>query len=167
MFRVNLGCPHKCEGYTCVDLFPKEEGVIRSDALEYLQGLIRTSSRVDEIVTVNLLEHLPDVGAFLHLCRLALVPSGRLVVVTDNAEWLPFYLPFDIPHTGIGMHARESGALRFNTVHYCVFSKMHLRRHLLDAGFTDVKVRRLWRVIGARIEGTGFNRSVQSIAERC
>jgi|ERR1700676_1660425 len=150
--RVNLGCPRYCEGYLCVDLFPKDPRVLQGDALEWLEN---SSEYLDEIKTENLIEHLPNVQAFLRLCYLRLQTAGKLIVVTDNAEWFPFYLPIDIKGTGIGAHSEESYSLRFNAVHLSIFSPMHLREHLLLAGFKRVKVRRMWQVLGARLEGVG------------
>ena len=154
--KVNLGCPVYCEGYQCVDLFPKDVRVIRSDAVAYLEAATRLGGLFEEVRSENLLEHLSDVGRFLRACYGSLVEGGRVVVVTDNAEWLPFYLPVDLRRLGVGAHARESYALRFNTVHYAIYSKMHLRAHLRDAGFSRVRVRRLWSFAFARIEGIGW-----------
>ena len=36
--KVNLGCPRYCEGWVCVDLHPQDQGVIQSDAYEYLEN---------------------------------------------------------------------------------------------------------------------------------
>lgn len=152
--RVNLGCPRYCWGYKCVDLFPSDERVVKADALRWLES----SNNIEEIKTENLLEHLPNVEEFLSLCFDKLRKGGRLIVVTDNAEWLPFYLPFDLKGLGVGAHSVPSYSMRFNAVHLSIFTKMHLREHLLLAGFQDVKVRRLWRVAGARIEGVGVKR---------
>lgn len=150
--KVNLGCPRYCEGYLCVDLFPTDDRVLRADAIAWLHREIE----VEEIKTENLLEHLPNVQEFLKLCYSRLVTGGRIIVVTDNAEWLPFYLPIDIPKSGIGAHSVPSYSLRFNAVHLSIFTKMHLSEHLILAKFGNVRVRRIWRVLGARIEGVGI-----------
>lgn len=152
--KANLGCPRYCEGWLCVDLFPSNPGVEKADVFEWLQS----HDQIDEIKTENLLEHLPNVHAFLELCFDKLRYGGKLIVVTDNAEWLPFYLPIDFKGTGIGAHSQPSYSMRFNAVHLSIFTKMHLNQHLLLAGFQDVKVRRLWKVVGARIEGVGVKR---------
>lgn len=152
--KVNLGCPRYCEGYVCVDLFPHEPKVVKEDVTAFLNS----EGPWEEIKSVNLLEHLPDVHGFLELCYRRLVLGGKIVVVTDNAEWLPFYLPFEVKGVGVGAHSMPSYSLRFNAVHLSIFTKMHLRQHLLLAGFQDVNVRRLWEVAGARIEGVGVKR---------
>ena len=154
MVRFNLGCPRLCAGWTCVDLHPMEAGVVQADAVEYMSNL--PPKTVSEIQTRNLLEHLPNVQQFLKGCYEALEVGGRMCVVTDNAEWLPFYFPLALPRLGVGAHAVKSYALRFNTVHLSIFSPMHLSLHLSNAGFKDVRVRRLWRYALARLEGVGF-----------
>jgi hypothetical protein len=154
--KLNLGCPWNCEGYLCVDLFPRAPGVIKEEAIKFLK--LEPYEPWDEIRTENLLEHLPNVHGFLELCFDKLRYGGKLIVVTDNAEWLLFYLPFDLKRVGVGAHSMPSYSLRFNAVHLSIFTKMHLREHLLLAGFQEVKVRRIWRVAGARIEGVGVKR---------
>ncbi len=159
MVRVNLGCPNFHEGWVCVDLHPRDSAVVRDDAVNYMTG--RPPGSVSEVMTKNLLEHLPNVQQFLKACYEALEDGGRICVITDNAEWLPFYLPVAVPRLGVGAHAVKKYALRFNTVHYSIFSPMHLTLHLTDAGFSDVRVNRLWRYAFARLRGIGFRRRVR------
>lgn len=154
--KVNLGCPYYCEGWVCVDMYPVDVRVLAGEAASYI--VTRPPSSVTEIKTENLLEHLPNVHLFLKGCFDALENGGRITVVTDNAEWFPFYFPFEIPKLGVGAHAVKRYALRFNTVHFSIFSPMHLSLHLSEAGFVDVRVRRLLRYAFARLEGTGYKR---------
>ena len=125
-----------CERVDCGDFAQRQVGCLDWSFASYLA--------LDEIAQ-----------AFLKLCYLRLQTAGKLIVVTDNAEWFPFYLPIDMKGTGIGAHSEESYSLRFNAVHLSIFSPMHLREHLLLAGFKRVKVRRMWQVLGARLEGVG------------
>ena len=138
-------------GRLCVDLQPADKRVVKAEACEFLEN---GTGSYDEVRSENLLEHLPDVGRFLRLSKQALREGGRVVVVTDNAEWLPFYLPIDIPGTGIGAHSVESYSRRFGVVHRQIFTKLHLRCALMEAGFSDVKVRRI--KFGSRLEATGY-----------
>ncbi len=154
--KVNLGCPRYCEGWVCVDIYPADPRVVAAEATSYIAGLHPSS--VAEVKAENLLEHLPNVHQFLKGCFDALEKGGRITIVTDNAEWLPFYLPFEIPRLGVGAHAVKRYALRFNTVHFSIFSPMHLLLHLSEAGFAEAKVRRLVRYAFARLEGSGYKR---------
>ena len=154
---VNLGCPRFCAGRLCVDLTPQDKRVVRAEACEFLESSVGS---YDEVRSENLLEHLPDVGRFLRLCRQALRENGRVVVITDNAEWLPFYFPIDIPRTGIGAHSVESYSKRFGVVHHQIFTKLHLRYTLQEVGFSNVKVRRI--KFGSRLEATGYKKGSAS-----
>lgn len=154
--KFNLGCPYYCEGYTCVDLHPHDTRVIKADVFDFL---INESARypvIDEIRTKNLLEHLADFGRFTNLCYRAMRSGGRLVIITDNAEFIPYYLPFWVQHTGIGAHAKDEYAASTEhngSHHYAVFTKMHLRNLLHASGFRNISVRRI--TFGARLEATG------------
>lgn len=140
---MNLGCPHYHEGWQCVDANPLDRRVIKADAIEYLKARYQMA---DHIYSKNLLEHLGNPLRFLELCNWALAPGGTLELITDNAWWIPFYLPFWIDRTGIGAHACEAYAentcSRYaGSPHYMVFSKMHLRNLLRDSGFSPVEMR--------------------------
>jgi hypothetical protein len=139
-----------------VDLNPVSDGVVRADGLEYLRT---TTDMYETIESYNLLEHLPDPGQFLKLCYSRLEEGGRLLVVTDNAEWLPFYLP--VFHAfGFGAHhsneyhymLKSRGAVP--TVHYMVFSPLNLRNLLSYAGFRRIEIRRI--TFGARLKAVAW-----------
>lgn len=151
---LNVGCPYRCFNKTCVDLNPLEEGVEKGDAYLYLHA---HPVSYDEVQSFNLLEHLPDVGEFLRLCKWALNPSGRVRVVTDNAEWVPFYVPVYVPHsgTGTGLHSNWKYEAHFNhSPHLSIFTKMHLENLLKYAGFREIDVKRIhW---GGRLMATGL-----------
>ena len=149
--RVNLGCPKKCLGWTCVD----RRGVPSLDVYDWLEHRAKTGDPVYEIRTKNLLEHLPDVGRFLALCNQVLSKGGRLDLITDNAEFLPFYFPFWIRHTGIGAHAVNQYALdNCDSAHFAIFTAMHLKNLMKWAGFRSVTVARV--TLGARLLARGF-----------
>jgi 2-polyprenyl-3-methyl-5-hydroxy-6-metoxy-1,4-benzoquinol methylase len=154
--KVNLGCPEYCVDYLCVDLNPKDKRVIKANVFDWLADEYWEDDCVVEIYSKNLLEHLPDPGAFLSLCHGALEKGGRLVLITDNAEFLPFYLPFYLVKTGIGAHAKDEYAMSKHcneTHHYSIFTKMHLRNLFDYAGFDNIQVKRI--LYGVRLKATG------------
>ena len=149
--KVNLGCPFFCEGWLCVDLKPKEQNVVKSDVYEWLRK--QPNCSIDEIYSKNLLEHLLNVGYFFQECNRVLKHEGKLTVITDNAEFLLFYLPFWINHTGIGAHANDSYAMSKShneSHHYQIFTKMHLRNILKATDFKMVHIKRV--MLGARLK---------------
>ena len=152
--KVNLGCPYECNnGWTCVDLHPKSPNVIQSDVNEYLI----THDGFDLIYSKNLLEHLPNPGHLLSLAYSDLNKNGEIKIITDNAEFVPFYLPFKINHTGIGAHNLDSYAQSIShnsSHHYSVFTKMHLINLLTYYGFRNIKVNRI--TFGARLKAVGI-----------
>jgi SAM-dependent methyltransferase len=150
--KVNLGCPIRCEGYLCVDISPIEQGVVRDDALHYLS--CAGSELFDEIFSKNMFEHLTNPGKFLELCFSSLKRGGRLVLITDNAEFLPFYFPFcSLNHTGLGAHSRKEyadSAEHGHTKHFAVFTKMHLENFLVEYGFREISIKRI--LFGSRLK---------------
>lgn len=149
MARVNLGCPDVCPGWTCVD----RRGAHSWDVYEWLEGMKQIGGVTREFRTKNLLEHLPDPGRFLRLCHDVLRKGGRITIVTDNAGFIPFYIPLWIRHTGVGAHVVNRYAIdHCDSVHYMVFTKMHLENLLRASGFKEVTVRTI--LLGSRLEAT-------------
>ena len=147
--RVKLGCPTKCAGWTCVDW----RGNPSRDVYDWLEEAVANGVAVAEIRTKNLLEHLPDPGRFLALCHKALSRGARMELITDNAEFLPFYLPFWARGTGIGAHAVNRYAIdNCDSVHYMIFTPMHLENLMRHAGFRRVMVSRI--TVGSRLRAT-------------
>jgi 2-polyprenyl-3-methyl-5-hydroxy-6-metoxy-1,4-benzoquinol methylase len=152
--RLNLGCPEYCPGDLCIDLNPRDNRVIKANVFDFLN---EKHILWDEIYSKNLLEHLPDPGAFLDLCHTNLVKGGKLTIITDNAEFFPFYLPFYIVKTGIGAHSRDEYAMSKHcneTHHYSIFTKMHLRNLFEYAGFHDIIVKRVLYGVRLKVVGT-------------
>lgn len=151
--RVNLGCPDFCgQEWTCVDLNPRDSRVFQEDAINYMGRLLTSGFVVDEYRAFNVLEHLPDPGRFLRLTYSTLKRGGVLTLKTDNAAWLPFYLPFWIQGSGIGAHSQKAYAATMNqSKHLCIFSKMHLENLLAYAGFSRYSVSYDLATLGARL----------------
>jgi 2-polyprenyl-3-methyl-5-hydroxy-6-metoxy-1,4-benzoquinol methylase len=124
--QLNLGCPNFCVNWVCVDLHPKDRGVIQSDAIEYLYKLSACNSHVDYIRAKNLIEHLPNVGEFFSACHKVLSKNGMLEIITDNAEFYPFYLPV-IHRLGFAAHCsnKYSPSIMNGTKHYAVFTTLN------------------------------------------
>ncbi len=139
-----------------MDLNPLELGVIKDEAIHFLQT---TPSQYEVIESYNLLEHLPNPGEFLRLCYERLEDGGKCIVVTDNAEWFPFYLPV-IHALGIGAHQSNEYRYLLNsrgatkTVHYMIFSPLHLSNLLSYAGFKKYIIKRI--MFGARLKAVAW-----------
>ncbi len=148
--RANLGCPVICEGWLCVDLHPRDRGVVEADAVDWLRQHPR---KCELIKAFNLIEHLPNPGVFFIVAAEALLPNGLLQVRTDNAAWLPFYVAL-IHRWGWGAHASDKywPPIMNDTKHYMVFSKLHLKHF---GELAHLEVREVSRVTwGARLLAT-------------
>lgn len=154
MEKLNLGCPIFCSGYTCVDLHPHQLYVIKSDVLEYLKT---NNKKYDEIYSKNLLEHLMNIDDFILYSIMRLNDGGKLIIITDNAEFIPFYIPLFINHTGLGAHAKDEYAnhkTHNGTHHYMIFTKMHLYNILNHFMFRQISVKRI--TFGSRLKAVAI-----------
>jgi len=150
VYHYNLGCPNYCRPNVCVDLFPKNAKVVKDDVYSWLFE----QEDLPSIYSKNLIEHLSNPGQFLRFCYRALVPDGRIMIITDNAEFLPYYARFVIARLGVGAHGNNAYVSRFNdSTHKMIFSKLHLSNLLKEVGFARVEVKRV--SMGAKLVATG------------
>lgn len=84
------------------------------------------STTVDSVVSLQVIEHLWDLGAFWSECRRVLKPGGRLIVSTPNR------LTFS---PGVARGQKPT-----NPFHVEEFDADQLVTLLTEAGFTDVRV---------------------------
>lgn len=147
--KVNIGCPIKCKDYLCVDLHPKDKDVIESDFINFLS--INPDSFV-EIYSKNMIEHIDNIGQFLSLARIALRENGILKIITDNAEFFPFYFPI-IHKFGIGAHSSNKYIENYKyencAPHLCLYTKMHLENLFHKYGFEVIVCKRI--TLGSRL----------------
>jgi hypothetical protein len=155
--KVDLGNPDYAENWKSVDLFPRDSRVERCEATHWL--LNHMGEDLEEIKAYQLLEHLPSVGAFFQNAYLALKLGGKLIIRTDNAEFLPFYLPI-LNVLGFGAHSSDKYRPILDHTdwpnhpeirHFCIFTKQHLRNLGVRFGFEVVSIKRDWKTLGARL----------------
>jgi len=133
--QVNLGCPKFCKDYICVDLYPKDKWVIKSDVIKFLKTTYNTYKKpiFKQIRAYNLLEHLKNPRLFIYLCYINLKNEGILELKTDNALNPIHYIPNPF-HVLTGSHVDEDYHYIFtkakHTKHYYIFTKLHLRNLL-------------------------------------
>jgi SAM-dependent methyltransferase len=89
----------------------------------------------DEVYSKNNLEHLRNVGFHFDEIRRVLKPNGRLVLITDLAMCLRYYV--------LGTHTGRYETRHQGDRHYSIFTPNHLMNHLEAAGFKD----RTWKYV--------------------
>lgn len=150
MKTVNLGCPIYCDKYVCVDAEPEDMRVIKADSIEYLS---RFSNQLESIYSKNMLEHLTEIDQFYSNAYKALAKNGIMTVITDNAEFFPFYLPF-VHRFGFGAHSSNryfnNYKYRHCSFHYMIFTKLHLMNLATRYGFKILECKRI--TFGARLK---------------
>jgi|ECHnycMinimDraft_1075156.scaffolds.fasta_scaffold00100_15 hypothetical protein len=166
--RINAGCPWYCEGYLCVDIAPLDPRVRKAEICEFLSTLPDDS--LEEIKAECLLDHLLNPQIFLDLAYKKLKTGGVINLVVDNAEWFFFYFPYFKNRWGIGAHNTNQYVIDYEmrrgmlheshfsldhginhpSVHYSIFSPLHIKNRLVQAGFKNIKVRRI--LFGARLK---------------
>lgn len=115
---LNIGCGSQTYGTDFVDTYPSRPE-IRKCAIG-MESLPYPDNTFDEVYSRCLLEHTKNVFDALEEMVRVLKPSGRLVVITDNAGYLFFHIL--TPH-GNYFKKRDDR-------HYALFQKEHLRNIL-------------------------------------
>jgi ubiquinone/menaquinone biosynthesis C-methylase UbiE len=129
---LNLGCGEDYYGTHRVDVIPTKA---TTHVFDVENGIQFPDEYFDEIYSRNLLEHLRNVGLFLDECYRVLKKGGKLVLITDNASCMRYYI--------LGTHTgRYEKVHRGNPKdkHYSIFTPSHLENFLHNAGFQIVKI---------------------------
>lgn len=98
----------------------------------------------DEIYTKNLFEHLSRPHKFLIECHRLLKKEGRIILITDNASYSPYYWNsrkskllnnlFRCRYGHFGAHNYSYNGGNEDR-HYAIYSEEHLVNHFDNAGF--------------------------------
>ncbi len=99
-------------------------------------GLPFRDGAFDEVYSSFLFEHLPNPGSAINEMKRVCRPGGEITIITDNAGYLPYYVPvFFGWHVGLyrGGDSRDR--------HYGVFTLEHLQNHLSDANLEILELR--------------------------
>lgn len=131
---LNLGCGNEMYGTHRVDIVPTKA---TTHVFDVENGLPFPDEYFDEVYERNLFEHLKNPQFHLREVYRVLRKGGRLVLITDNASCLRFYLLGT--HTG-GYMGHRHLFTRTGDKHYAIYTKEHLKNHVLAAGFRIVSI---------------------------
>jgi 2-polyprenyl-3-methyl-5-hydroxy-6-metoxy-1,4-benzoquinol methylase len=98
--------------------------------------------KFDIIIANNILEHLYNLEPFFKGVRYHLNKNGLFILRTDNALYLPYYIPISSKFLarllGIGYHSSNVSKELWNENHYFIFTKKHLTNLIEKFGFKIV-----------------------------
>lgn len=126
---LNLGCGNETYGTHRVDIVKTRT---TTHVFDVEDGIQFPDSFFDEVYERNLFEHLRSPHYHLQEVYRVLKFGGQLVLITDNASCVRYYLLRT--HTG-GYMGHRHLISRTADKHYGIFTKEHLKNHLLDVGF--------------------------------
>ena len=121
---LNIGCGEDCYGTVRVDLYRGNANLLAN-----AEGILPfRDDSFDEVYSRFLFEHLRNPSNFLKEVSRILKPGGCVILITDNAAYLPFHVN---QRYGSGFHARNGyrGA-SFLDKHLSLYTPEHLIYHL-------------------------------------
>jgi len=124
---LNVGCGDDLYGTHRVDIVPTKA---TTHVFDVEEGIQFPSEYFDEVYSKNLLEHLRNVGFFLQECYRVLKNGGKLVLITDSASCLRYYV--------LGTHTGRYERKHKDDKHYSIFTPNHLVNHLEAARFENI-----------------------------
>ena len=142
---LNLGCGNDFYGTDRVD-FVLTPAVTRLHNLEL--PLPYDPEIFDEVFASHILEHIKNIGTFANECFRVLKKGGRLIIHTDNANYLPFSLFASHEHNAFLDKQYEGDAYKHEKSednHYHLFVSSHL-----EALFKEFRHRKISFTYGGR-----------------
>lgn len=131
---LNVGCGNDTYGTDFIDLYPSRPEVIKFDIEE--AELPFEQETFDEVYAKNLLEHLGNPLSALRKMAKVLKKKGMIVIITDNAGYWHFHMPWSNFHHGClgkASHGQED-------MHFMLFTKQHLTNLFHRLGFGAVTI---------------------------
>lgn len=131
---LNLGCGMQSYGEVRVDLYRGRANLLA----DVEKSLPFQNDVFDEVYSSHFFEHLRNPSSVLGEMVRVLKPAGKLILITDNAAYLPFHLH---PKYGSGFHS-WNGYQGISPVdkHYSLYTPEHLKNHLLGHKLQIVKI---------------------------
>ncbi len=129
---LNVGCGNDTYGTDFVDLYPSRKEVLKCDIDN--EKLPYPNNSFDEVFSRCLFEHLTKPGFVLKEMYRVLKKGGKLILITDNANYYGFAIGKTHlgDYEGVGSHGKEDK-------HYSLFTDWHLRNHTQKVGFKNIK----------------------------
>lgn len=132
---LNLGCGEQTYGDVRVDLYHGKANLLA----DIEKSLPFKSDIFDEVYSRYLFEHLRNPSFVLSEMVRVLKPRGRLVLITDNAAYIPFHLH---PKVGSGFHSWNGyRSVSLIDKHFSLYTPEHLKNHLLDQKLQIVTIK--------------------------
>lgn len=137
---LNCGCGDTPWGDVRLDLYRSPSTNVIGDLGG---GLPFRTETFDEVLCLNVLEHVGNPFALLAEIARILKPGGLLRLRTDNASYWRFHIPRGIAGglgaKMVGIHSgryEEEDARGPYDRHYALFTLHHLKNHIEQAGLT-------------------------------
>lgn len=129
---LNIGCGGQKYGTHFVDLYPLRDGIIKCNVDN--EKLPFPNNYFDEVFSNNLFEHLKNPGFVLKEMYRVLKKGGMLVLITDNAGFIFWHLPWS------KVHYDYSSAKAPLDKHYALYTTHHLKNHFKSLKLKQIKI---------------------------
>lgn len=129
---LNLGCGDMTYGSHRVDMYKTKT---TTHVFDIEEGIKFPNNFFDVVFERNLFEHLRNPGFHLKEVYRVLKEKGKLVLITDNASCTRYYV--------LGTHEGRYEKKHKDNLkdrHFAIYTKAHIRTHLLDVGFRHIQI---------------------------
>lgn len=132
---LNVGCGENRYGTHFVDKYPLRPEIKKCDL--DCEKLPFKDNFFDEVVGINVLEHLTNMGFALKELHRVMKKGGKLTIQTDNANYWGYAISKS--HLG-GYEDRDYFRSSGGDKHYALFTTSHLWNLAKKVGFKNIKV---------------------------
>jgi len=139
---LNIGSGKSTYGTDFVDLYPLREDIIKCDVSK--EKLPFKNNTFDEVFSSFVFEHLTNPQFTLEEMFRVLKKGGRVEIHTNNAGWLFYHNSKSKVKTHYGGYEAAGKSKKHDEggvedKHYALYTFHHLKNHLEDVGFKEVK----------------------------
>lgn len=128
---LNIGCGNDTYGTDFVDLYPSRSEVLKCDI--DIDKLPYPDETFDEVFSQGNFEHLTDPANYMKEAYRVLKKGGILILITDNASYLPIHIKF-----GLAYDHNYGSVYGSEDKHFAIFTKSHLMNWAEKFGFETI-----------------------------
>jgi len=140
---LNVGCGNSTYGTDFIDLYPSRLEVKKCNISK--EKLPYKSEIFDKVYSAFVFEHLPNPEFALKEMMRILKKGGEIEIHTNNAGWWAYHNSKSKVKTHYGGYEKTgrsgggTGSEKTEDRHYALYTFHHMKNHLEDVGFKNIK----------------------------
>jgi predicted SAM-dependent methyltransferase len=141
---LNVGCGEDSFGTDFVDIIPRRKNVIKCNL--DIDKIPFPTNYFDVVYARNIFEHLQNQGYALKEMFRVLKQKGKIIIITDNAAFVPTHIHILPKEIVTRSHYDNEGRFGYEKkdLHFSIFTPLHIVNHFERIGLKKIHYEYRW-----------------------